>query len=155
MIVAGGVTLWRSLLLPHSTVVYTTIQPHTDPTQVGYKQIYTDSFSTVAGEEDFCRKGWSFRYCRQWSWFSKKDPLSGWTLLGPKEQNNTQPMIQIKLGVFFEISCLLNCTRIQRKRVNSQTNLFQRSATFDINKSDSKKEDKTTKITYQARQKSS
>ena len=60
-----------------------------------------------------------------------------------------------KVGSFFEISCLLNCTRIQRKRVNSQTNLFQSSATFDINKSDSKKEDKTTKITYQARQKSS
>ena len=47
------------------------------------------------------------------------------------------------------------CTRIQRNEQIRKTNLFQKSAAFDINKSDSKKEDKTTKITYKARQKSS
>ena len=59
-----------------------------------------------------------------------------------------------KLGVFFEISCLLNCTRIQRNEQIRKTNIFQKSAAFDINKSDSKKEDKTTKIIHEAKQKS-
>ena len=48
-----------------------------------------------------------------------------------------------------------SCTRIQRNEQIRKTNIFQKSAAFDINKSDSKKEDKTTKITYKARQKSS